>query len=100
MRTSHVPQRRADVLTEVAIMRLLAAHPNTIDCEACFETADDFVLIMELCQGGELFDAIIKRHHLSEKEAASIMKPVISVVHSCYDLGIVHRCATALVSMA
>ena len=75
-------------------MAMLASHPNTIECHGCFETDKSFVIVMELCKGGELFDAVVKRHHLTEKEAAAIMKPVISVVSSCHEMGIVHRCAS------
>jgi calcium-dependent protein kinase len=84
----------ADILKEVAIMAMLQHNPHTIKCYSCFETEHHFVLVLELCKGGELFDAIINGHPLTEKEAASIMKPIAFVVSECHELGVVHRCGS------
>ena len=45
----------------------------------------------ELCNGGELFDRIIKKHHFSEREAADTMHQILSAVVYCHENSIVHR---------
>ena len=45
----------------------------------------------ELCQGGELFEAITKRTHFNEQVAASIIKQILSAIAYCHSKSIVHR---------
>ncbi|CAK7328565.1 unnamed protein product [Dovyalis caffra] len=46
---------------------------------------------MELCEGGELFDRIVKKGHYSEREAAKLIKTIVGVVEACHSLGVMHR---------
>lgn len=41
--------------------------------------------------GGELFDAIVERGSYSEKDAATLMRTIVSVVAHCHDMGVIHR---------
>lgn len=41
--------------------------------------------------GGELFDAIVERGSYSEKDAAALMRTIVSVVAHCHDMGVIHR---------
>ena len=70
-------------------------HPNIIKLYEVFESPNSLYLIMEECYGGELFDRILqhieKKEMYSEKEAAEIMKQVISGIEYCHNNGIVHR---------
>lgn len=59
------PQR---FLNEISIMRNLD-HPNIIKLYETFEDARNVYLVMELCEGGELFDRIIAKGHYTEQEA-------------------------------
>ena len=45
----------------------------------------------EHCSGGELFEQIIKRPYYSERDAALILKQVLSAVSYCHSMKIVHR---------
>jgi len=47
--------------------------------------------VMELCEGGELFQRIIERGHYSEKKAAELCREIVTVVHNCHSLGVMHR---------
>lgn len=49
------------------------------------------ILQFRCCNGGELFDEIIKRGRFSEKDAAHVMKQVLSAVSYCHAQNIVHR---------
>ena len=46
---------------------------------------------MELCEGGELFDSIIRNKRYPEAGAARVIRAVISAVHYMHSNGIVHR---------
>ena len=48
-------------------------------------------MYIRLCTGGELFDQIINRPYYSERDAAIIMKQVLSAVAYCHSANIVHR---------
>ncbi|KAK6946908.1 EF-hand domain [Dillenia turbinata] len=48
-------------------------------------------VVMELCAGGELFDRIIAKGHYSEKDAASVCRSIVNVVHICHFMGVMHR---------
>jgi len=41
-------------------------HPNIIKLYETFEDARNVYLVMELCEGGELFDRIIAKGHFTE----------------------------------
>ncbi len=46
---------------------------------------------MEYCNGGELFDQIVKAKKFTEKKAANIMSQIVSAVKHLHSLGICHR---------
>ena len=70
-------------------------HPNIIKLYEVYENEDFIYIVMELCNGGELFDRIIKRTEMgnpfTEKEAATIYKQLMSAVSYCHSNKIVHR---------
>lgn len=41
----------AGVVKEIAIMRTLEEHPNTVKLIDVYDQPDTFVLVMELCSG-------------------------------------------------
>lgn len=53
--------------TEVAILRE-CDHPNIVNCIDFHEEKAHFYIIMEKCNGGELFDRIVAKVHYSEAE--------------------------------
>ena len=46
---------------------------------------------MEYCQGGELFERIVKKKKMSEKDAAEILFKLTHAISHCHSRGIVHR---------
>ena len=48
-------------------------------------------LVMEYAEGGELFDYIVKKKRLDEKESIKFMQQIISGVEYIHRNGIVHR---------
>jgi calcium-dependent protein kinase len=51
-------KQREGIVKEVAIMRVLQGHPNSIQLQEVFEDDDSYCIVMELCSGGELFDQV------------------------------------------
>ncbi|CAO2826745.1 unnamed protein product [Amaranthus hypochondriacus] len=80
-----------DVRREVAIMSTLPVHSNIVRLKAVYEDNEAVHLVMELCEGGELFDRIVARGHYSERAAATVAKTVAEVVKMCHDNGVMHR---------
>lgn len=54
---------------EIDLLKNLT-HPNILRLFEVFEDENNIYLITEYCNGGELFDAIIKRGKFEEKDAA------------------------------
>ncbi|EPS70786.1 calcium-dependent protein kinase 2, partial [Genlisea aurea] len=80
-----------DVRREVEIMRHLPQHPNIVSYKEVYEDREAIYLIMELCEGGELFDRIVARGHFSERGAAMVTKTILEVVKVCHEHGVIHR---------
>lgn len=47
-------------------------HPNIIKLYETFEDDRNIYLVMEVCEGGELFDRIIEKGRFTEIEARTI----------------------------
>ncbi|KAE9608626.1 putative protein kinase CAMK-CDPK family [Lupinus albus] len=80
-----------DVRREVQIMHHLAETPNVVKIHGTYEDSSSVHLVMEFCEGGELFDRILSKGHYSEREAAKLMKTIVEVVEACHSLGVIHR---------
>ena len=55
-------------------MHHLSENPNVVRIQSTYEDATSVHLVMELCEGGELFERIAKKGHHSEREAAKLTK--------------------------
>ena len=80
-----------DVRREVQIMHHLTGQPNTVELKGAFEDKHSVHLVMELCAGGELFDRIIAKGHYTERAAASLLRTIVQIVHTCHSMGVIHR---------
>ncbi|KAG0479165.1 hypothetical protein HPP92_013884 [Vanilla planifolia] len=80
-----------DVRREVQIMHHLTGQPNIVELKGAYEDKHSVHLVMELCAGGELFDRIIAKGHFSERAAASLLRTIVQIVHTCHSMGVMHR---------
>ncbi|CAL9074154.1 unnamed protein product [Musa acuminata var. zebrina] len=80
-----------DVRREVEIMRHLPSHPNIVSLRDTYEDDAAVHLVMELCEGGELFDRIVARGHYTERAAAMVIRTIVQVVQNCHMHGVMHR---------
>eukprot|EP00357_Protocruzia_adherens_P031821 CAMPEP_0115000268 /NCGR_PEP_ID=MMETSP0216-20121206/16655_1 /TAXON_ID=223996 /ORGANISM="Protocruzia adherens, Strain Boccale" /LENGTH=584 /DNA_ID=CAMNT_0002365331 /DNA_START=756 /DNA_END=2510 /DNA_ORIENTATION=- len=86
----HTDLERDFLRSEIAILRILN-HPLIPGFKDIFEDRDYIYLVMELCEGGELFDSIKERKRFPENECRKIIKDLIMVISYLHDLGVVHR---------
>ncbi|XP_008804309.1 calcium-dependent protein kinase 19-like [Phoenix dactylifera] len=82
---------RDDIRREVQIMQHLTGQANIVEFKGAYEDRHSVNLVLELCEGGELFDRIIAKGHYSERAAATICRAIVNVVHICHFMGVMHR---------
>ncbi|KAI3778505.1 hypothetical protein L2E82_07858 [Cichorium intybus] len=80
-----------DVRREIMMLQHLTGQPNIVEFRGAYEDDSSVHLVMELCNGGELFDRITRKGSYSEKEAAKIGRQIVNVVHVCHFMGVMHR---------
>uniref|UniRef100_A0A6I8NRG6 Ribosomal protein S6 kinase n=1 Tax=Ornithorhynchus anatinus TaxID=9258 RepID=A0A6I8NRG6_ORNAN len=81
----------ANTQKEIAALKLCEGHPNIVKLHEVYHDQLHTFLVMELLNGGELFERIQKKKHFSETEASSIMRKLVSAVSHMHDVGVVHR---------
>ncbi len=62
-----------------------------INLKEIFETRKKLYLVMDVLDGGELFDRIVESGTFSEKDASRLSRSIISATKYLHELGIVHR---------
>jgi len=75
---------------EIRVLRRLD-HPNVVKLLEAYESKASVYLVMELVTGGELFDRIVEKGSYTEKDAADLIKQVLSAVAYMHSEGVVHR---------
>lgn len=75
---------------EIRVLKRLD-HKNVVKLLEAYESKTCVYLVMELVTGGELFDRIVEKGSYSEKDAADLIKQVLSAVAYMHEEGVVHR---------
>jgi len=75
--------------SEIDIMKTLN-HPNVIKMLDAFETANEFVVVMEFAQG-VLFDILEHDTSLPEREVREIAIQLIDALHYLHENRVIHR---------
>ncbi|CAL1548444.1 unnamed protein product [Lymnaea stagnalis] len=84
------PQDRTDILNEVEIMKHLQ-HPRLLQLYDAFEHRERFCLVMELVNGGELFERVINDDFiLTEKACVMFMRQICDGVAFMHSQNILH----------
>jgi len=76
--------------SEVNIMRQVE-HSNIIKMYDIFDSRSKMCLVLDLMEGGELFDRIIEKGHFSEKDAATSFVQMVDALGYLHSKQIVHR---------
>jgi serine/threonine protein kinase len=75
---------------EIEILKKLN-HPSIVGFVDNFEDNDNLYVVLELMQGGELFDRIVQRTQYSEKEARDLFIVITRGIKFLHDHHIAHR---------
>ncbi|CCJ29386.1 unnamed protein product [Pneumocystis jirovecii] len=75
---------------EVVIMKLID-HPNVMRLYDVWENKNELYLILEYIEGGELFDYLVQKGKLEEREAVGYFRQIIAGVDYCHRFNICHR---------
>ena len=75
---------------EIDIMRKIS-HPNIVNIFDIYEDSKKYYIVMEICEGGELFEAISEQGAFFEGDCVEIMKQLLSAVNYLHSKNIMHR---------
>ena len=78
------------IFREMKIIKQLN-HQNIVKVYEIFENNEYYFIIMDYCEGGELFDYIVKKERLKEEETAYFFYQIINGIEYIHSKGIVHR---------
>ncbi|CAI5993052.1 unnamed protein product [Closterium sp. NIES-65] len=81
----------AGLSSGVDVLTRMQGHPSVVRLYDVVDDAQYTHIVMQLCQGPSLKDRIAQQGAMSEREAARVMRSVVSVLAYCHDRGIVHR---------
>lgn len=84
------PEEKKSLNREIEILESID-HPCVMKCHEHFETKDEVLMVLELLEGGELFQRIVDRNQYSERDAASALKNVFETLKFLHGKDIVHR---------
>lgn len=77
-------------INEVTALKTLD-HPNIIKLFEVYEEKDNVYLVQEMWTGGELFDRIVEKQYISEKQASVLFQQVLQAILYCNKNKISHR---------
>jgi len=81
---------KASLINEINLMRKLN-HENIIKLHEVYESENHIYLVLELLNGGELFERIVQKGQYTEKDSCILMKKLLSALAYMHSKGIMHR---------
>uniref|UniRef100_A0A914C4Y1 non-specific serine/threonine protein kinase n=1 Tax=Acrobeloides nanus TaxID=290746 RepID=A0A914C4Y1_9BILA len=78
------------ITTELDALKHLS-HQNICRLYQYIETEEKFYIVMEYCNGGEMFDYIVKKERLEESEARHFFRQLVQAMAYVHSLGFAHR---------
>ncbi|CAL8092045.1 unnamed protein product [Orchesella dallaii] len=81
------------VAKEISVLKALTElhHENVVALLDCLETSAHVYLIMEYCNGGDLFDYLRQYGPLNEDVVRMFLRQLAGAMHALHSNGIVHR---------
>jgi len=87
-KTLDMVQREIDILWWIS----LREHPNIISIKDVFEDHLYIYIVMELCEGGMVYDRMNENEiTFGEPRVAQMIKDIVCAIEVCHSFGIVHR---------
>jgi serine/threonine protein kinase len=66
-------------------------HPGVVHLVDILSDENNFYVIMEFCEGGELFQHVVNRGHLSEPDAKPFIHQILEALSYVHERGVCHR---------
>ena len=79
-----------NLIKEVNIISGLS-HPNIIKFYETYHDQHFFHLVMELCEGRDSYNQIVKKEKCEEKKVVSLITKVLLAIAHCHSRGVTHR---------
>ncbi|RNF26812.1 putative protein kinase [Trypanosoma conorhini] len=79
----------ARIVQEATVMQSLE-HPHVVKMYKFLQSTSSFYFLLELAEGGELFDLIISETYFSEENARRYFQQLISALDYCHGKGVAH----------
>ncbi len=81
---------QSSIMSEVEILKKLD-HPCIIQIKEVIDTPESVFIVLELVEGGELFDKVVSIEHYDEPTAKLIFYQMVLAIKYLHDQGISHR---------
>jgi 5'-AMP-activated protein kinase catalytic alpha subunit len=75
---------------EISLLRMIK-HKYVIQILDVFATATNIFIVLELVEGGELFDKIVEEGKFTEDKARFYMRQLLEGMECCHSKGVCHR---------
>eukprot|EP00271_Cylindrocystis_brebissonii_P001377 TRINITY_DN11649_c0_g1_i1.p1 TRINITY_DN11649_c0_g1~~TRINITY_DN11649_c0_g1_i1.p1 ORF type:complete len:547 (+),score=109.43 TRINITY_DN11649_c0_g1_i1:796-2436(+) len=88
------PARMSRTLEVEALQQLWSGNvvcPHVIQLFGTYEDSDYIYVVMELCQGGDLWHSLVTRATFTEVDVAKIAQQLLQAVAHCHERRVVHR---------
>lgn len=79
-----------NIVSEAMVMQSLE-HPHVVKFYKFLNSTTAFYFVMELAEGGELFDLILSKNFFDEDEARMYFQQLISAIDYCHRNGVAHK---------
>jgi len=83
-------QEEARIMNEVAILQSVV-HPNILKLHDFFEESPRFYVVMELMQGGDVFDRIVQKTQYTELDARELASTLLKAIEFIHSRRVAHR---------
>ena len=77
-------------MSELTVLKK-CSHPNIMNVNEILEDNNNYYIVSELLEGGELFDRILEVSKFDEMKAAFIIKQVLLAINYMHQKNITHR---------
>ncbi|XP_022795945.1 calcium/calmodulin-dependent protein kinase type IV-like isoform X2 [Stylophora pistillata] len=81
---------RKTVLREIEVMRALGTHNKLVELVDAYQTPFEIVMVLELVEGGELFERIVAEEYLMEDDAVDYVKQILEALQFMHERHVVH----------
>jgi len=77
---------------EIEILEMMGGHPGLVELIESDQSMPNCIrLVMEICEGGELYDRIQKTHHFQEGESRTVVRNLLDATAYIHSKGVIHR---------